>query len=102
MNVGSRIIVINNYNFCYLCSPCVLLQMDHIINNYGISTPDVQPSHKVSSGGYVNLEKAQGAEMGLILRMDGEKSPREVKQGILHQVSQGRSVFVNYVASTVT
>ncbi|XP_076453543.1 uncharacterized protein LOC143288794 [Babylonia areolata] len=64
-------------------------KMDHIINNYGVVTPPERPAPKVSYGGQDNLEKAQGADMGPLMRMEGAKSPREVKQGKLHQESQG-------------
>lgn len=69
-------------------------QMDHIINNYGVVTPPERPAPKVSYGGQDNLDKAQGAGMGPLLRMEGNKTPREPKQGRLHQESQGGSVLV--------
>lgn len=64
-------------------------KMDHIINNYGVMSPQERPAPKVSYGGQDNLEKAQGAGMGPLMRMEGDKSPREVRQGKLHQESQG-------------
>lgn len=66
--------------------------MDHIINNYGVVTPPERPVPKVSYGGQDNLDKAQGAGMGPLMRMEGNKTPKEPKQGKLHQESQGGSV----------
>lgn len=63
--------------------------VDHIINNYGVVTPPERPAPKVSYGGQENLDKAQGAGMGPILRMEGSKTPKEAKQGRLHQESIG-------------
>ncbi|PVD18464.1 hypothetical protein C0Q70_21013 [Pomacea canaliculata] len=63
-------------------------QVDHIINNYGVVTPTAPPPPKVGLGGQDNLEKAQGAGMGPILRMEGNKTPHEPKIGRLHQESQ--------------
>ncbi|KAK7090723.1 uncharacterized protein [Littorina saxatilis] len=66
-------------------------KMDHIINNYGVVTPPERPQPKVSYGGHENLDKAQGADMGPLLRMEGNKTPKEPRQRTLHQESQGGS-----------
>jgi len=43
----------------------------------------------VSYGGEEVAAKYKGAGMGPLLRMEGQKSPHENKQGQLHQTSQG-------------
>ncbi|KAK7477129.1 hypothetical protein BaRGS_00031615, partial [Batillaria attramentaria] len=63
--------------------------VDHIINNYGVTSPPERKAPKVAYGGQDNLDKAQGTDMGPILRMEGTKTPKEVKQGKLHQESHG-------------
>lgn len=63
--------------------------LEHVINNYGVVTPKAPPPAKVSHSGQKNLEKASGADMGPLLRMEGTKTPREPKQGVLHRESEG-------------
>ena len=67
-----------------------VLQMDHIINNCGVVTPPARPTPKVIPGGHDNLDQAQGAGMGSLLR--GEERAwtlKEPTQRTLHQESQG-------------
>lgn len=61
--------------------------MDHIINNYGVVTPKDPPPHKLTQRGQKNLEKASGADMGPLLRMEGNITSKEPKQGVLHRES---------------
>ena len=63
--------------------------MDKLMNNYGNLTPDHPPPQKLSYGGEEVAAKHTGAGMGPLLRMEGEKTPKEPKQGKLHQQSQG-------------
>lgn len=63
--------------------------VDNLMNNYGNHTPEAPPPQKVSYGGEEVAAKHQGAGMGPVLRMEGEKTPHEAKQGLLHKESQG-------------
>ena len=63
--------------------------VNNLMNNYGNLTPDQPPAQKVSYGGEEVAAKYKGAGMGPLLRMEGQKSPHENKQGQLHQTSQG-------------
>ena len=63
--------------------------VNNLMNNYGNLTPDQPPPHKVGYGGEEVAARHTGAGMGPIMRMEGERSPMEPRQGMLHQQSQG-------------
>lgn len=63
--------------------------VNKLMDNYGNLTPEHPPPQKVSYGGEEVAEKYKGAGMGPLLRMEGQKTPHEPKQGHLHQESQG-------------
>lgn len=63
--------------------------VNNLMNNYGHLTPEAPPAQKVSYGGEDVAEKYKGAGMGPLLRMEGQKTPHEDKQGTLHKESQG-------------
>jgi len=63
--------------------------VNKLMDNYGNLTPDQPPPHKLGLGGDVVAEKHTGANMGPLLRMEGQKTPHDPKISRLHQVSEG-------------
>lgn len=63
--------------------------VDHLINNYGVVTPDGPPPKKLGLGGEEVAERHMGAGMGPLMRMEGQRTPHEPKISRLHQKSEG-------------
>ncbi|WAR27428.1 hypothetical protein MAR_013132, partial [Mya arenaria] len=63
--------------------------VNKLMDNYGNLTPDHPPPQKLGLGGDVVAERHNGAGMGPLLRMEGQRTQQEGKTGVLHQESQG-------------
>jgi len=64
----------------------------YLMNHYStepIPANEQPPPARLGLGGDAVAEKHQGKGMGPLLRLEGKKSAREVKQGKLHQTSTG-------------